>query len=73
MELSITLDGAEVCDFISHLTAGIKVTDARAIDPRECSLMCMTMDEIMECMFHSQSQNNCFALKSLTGKDYKKA
>jgi hypothetical protein len=33
VELSITLDGAELCNGISHLTAGIKITDGRAIDP----------------------------------------
>jgi hypothetical protein len=73
VELSITLDGAELCDGISHLTAGIKVTDARAIDPRDGSPLCMTMDEMMGRMFHNQSRNNCFALKSLIGKDCKKA
>jgi hypothetical protein len=50
-ELSITLDGAELCDGISHLTAGIKVTDARAIDPRDGSPLCMTMDEMKGRMF----------------------
>ncbi len=33
MECSITLDGAELCNGISHITAGIKITDRRAIDP----------------------------------------
>jgi hypothetical protein len=33
VELSITLDGAELCDGISHNTAGIKIMDRRAIDP----------------------------------------
>jgi len=73
VELSITLDGAELCDGISHLTAGIKVTDPRAINPRDGSPLCMTTDEIMGRMFQNQSRNNCFALKSLIGKDCKKA
>jgi len=41
MELCIKLDGAELCDGISHLTAGIKVTDARAVDPSNGSPLCM--------------------------------
>jgi hypothetical protein len=73
VELSITLHGAELCDGISHLTSGIKVTDARAIDPRDGSPLCMTIDEMMGLMFLNQSQNNCFALKSLIEKDCKKA
>jgi len=73
VELSITLDGAELCDGISHLKARIKVTDTRAIDPRDGSPLCMTMDEMMGCMFVNQSRNNCFALKSLIGKDCKRA
>jgi hypothetical protein len=32
VEISITLDGAELCDFHSHVTAGVKVTDRRAVD-----------------------------------------
>jgi hypothetical protein len=55
VELSITLDGAELCDGISHLTAGIKVTYARAIDPRDGSPLCMTMDKMMGRMFLNQS------------------
>jgi hypothetical protein len=33
----------------------------------------MTIDEMMGLMFLNQSQNNCFALKILIGKDCKKA
>lgn len=40
VEISITLDGAELCDYKSHLTAGIKVTDRRAIDPRTNIPLC---------------------------------
>ncbi len=35
VEVSITPDGAELCDGLCHLTAGIKVTDPRAVDPRD--------------------------------------
>lgn len=31
VEKSITLDGAELCDYKSHLTAGMKITDKRAV------------------------------------------
>jgi hypothetical protein len=44
VELSITLYGAELCNGISHRTAGIKVTDGRAIDPRDGTPLC-TMDD----------------------------
>ncbi len=32
VEICMTLDGAELCDGLSHLTAGIKISDAQAID-----------------------------------------
>jgi len=35
----MTLDGAELCDGKSHLTAGVKVTDARAIDSRDTHVL----------------------------------
>jgi len=35
VELNITLKGAEICDGLSHLTAGIKMTDGRAVDPTD--------------------------------------
>jgi hypothetical protein len=47
VEMCITLDGAELCDGISHLTAGIKVTDPWAIDPRDGSPLCLTMFRTM--------------------------
>ena len=72
MEISITLDGAELCDGISHLTAGIKVTDGRAIDPQTGIPFC-TDDGTFSRIFTNQSQNFCFAMKSLIGKDSKKA
>jgi len=39
VELSMTLDGTELCDGKSHLTAGVKVTDARAIDSRDTHVL----------------------------------
>jgi hypothetical protein len=37
IEICMTLDGAKLCDGILYITAGIKITDCRAIDPREGS------------------------------------
>jgi hypothetical protein len=34
VEFSITLDGADLSRDISHITAGIKINDPRAIDPK---------------------------------------
>ena len=73
VELSMTLDGAKLCDRISHLTAGVKVTDARAIDPRDGTSMCFFDDAAFVRVFKTQSRNYCFAMKSLIGKDSKKA
>jgi hypothetical protein len=73
VEVCMTLDGAELCDGISHLTAGVKVTDSRAIDPRDGTPMCFTDDIAFARIFKTQSRNYCFAMKSLIGKDSKKA
>ncbi len=37
VELCITLDGTELMKDLCHLTFGVKVTDACAIDPRDGS------------------------------------
>jgi hypothetical protein len=73
VELSITLDGAKLCDGISHLTAGIKITDGRAIDPQTGVPLCTADDDNFGSIFSNQSRNFCFAIKSLIGKDSKKA
>jgi hypothetical protein len=44
VELCITLDGAEICKDLSHLTFGIKVTDGRAIDPRDGTPLAHSQD-----------------------------
>jgi hypothetical protein len=72
-ELSITLDSAEHCDGISHLTAGIKITDGRAIDPQTGVPLCTAYDDNFGSIFSNQSRNFCFVIKSLIGKDSKKA
>jgi hypothetical protein len=71
VELSITLDGAELCNGLSHLTAGVKITDHRAVDPR--SGIPLSCDGLFGRIFKVQSRNYCFALKSLLGKDCKTA
>jgi hypothetical protein len=45
IEICMTLDGAELCYGISHLTAGIKISDHRAIDPRDGSPLSTMPDE----------------------------
>jgi hypothetical protein len=40
VELYFTLDGAKVCKGIQHLTAGVKITDARAVDPKDGTALC---------------------------------
>jgi hypothetical protein len=73
VELSITLDGAELCNRISHLMVGIKVTDGRAVDPQMGIQLCTGGDETFSRIFSMQSQNFCFATNSLIGKDPKTA
>ena len=73
VELCITLDGAELCDGLCHLTAGIKVTDRRAVDPRDGSPLSCVDDAFIGRIFQTQSRNYCFAVKSLMGKDTKDA
>ena len=53
VEISITLDGAELCDYLSHLTAGVKVTDKRAIDPRTKMPMCSLAGKCYHLFFTS--------------------
>jgi len=59
------------CDGIYHLTVGIKVTDPQAIDPRDGSPLCLNNVENYGRIFNNKSQNYCFAMQSLIGKDTK--
>jgi hypothetical protein len=34
IEICITLDRAELCNYLNHLTAGVKIVYKRAVDPR---------------------------------------
>ncbi len=72
VELCITLDRAELYDGLCHLTAGIKITDARAVDPRDGTPISYVEDGV-GCLVSTQSRNYCFALKSLVRKDSKPA
>ncbi len=47
----MTLDGAELCDYLSHLTAGVKIVDKRAIDPRTKLPLCTAVGTFL-CVFH---------------------
>jgi hypothetical protein len=67
-ELYITLDDAELCDGICHLTAGIKITVKRVLNPRDGSPL-SSLDNDFGRIFNVQSQNYCFAVKSLLGRD----
>jgi len=72
VELNVTFDGAEICDGLCHLTAGIKMTDGRAVDPTD-GMPLSFMEEGVGRLFNTQSRNYCFALKSLLGRDTKEA
>jgi hypothetical protein len=72
VELSMPLDGAELCDGILHLMAGVKVTNARGIDCIDGTPMCFFDDAAFVRLFKTQSRNYCFAMKSLIGKDSKR-
>jgi len=73
VELCITLDGAELTKDLCHLTFGIKVTDSRAIDPRDGTPLACQEDGIYGQLFKVQSRNYCFIMKTLLGKDSKDA
>jgi hypothetical protein len=62
VELCITLDGAELTKDLCHLTFGIKITDPRAVDPRDGTPLSYTEDGLLGNL-----------LKSMLGKDSKKA
>jgi hypothetical protein len=51
VEICVTLDGAELCDYLSHLTAGVKIVDKRAIDPRTKLPLCTAVGTFL-CVFH---------------------
>lgn len=47
IDICITLDGAELCDYLNHLTAGVKIIDKRGIDPRTGQPLCTFTDNLL--------------------------
>lgn len=71
VEISITLDGAELTKDLCHLSFGIKITDGCAINPRDGLPLAYSEDGIFGNIFNNQSRNFCFLMKMLLGKDGK--
>lgn len=69
--ICMTMDRAELCDYLNHLTAGIKIIDKRAIDPRSGRPLWSGTKSILG--FACQSRNFCFIFKSLIGRDTNEA
>ncbi len=69
VEICVTLDGAELCGYLNHLTAGVKIVDKRAVDPRSGRPLCTYTENLLGSSFACQSRNFCFILKSLIGMD----
>jgi hypothetical protein len=65
VQFSITLDGADLSRNITHVTAGIKINDPRAIDP--VSGIPIGMEDSAKV----QSRELCFPAKILISKDTK--
>jgi hypothetical protein len=65
VEFSITLDGADLSRNISHVTAGVKINDPRAIDPiTGIPIGCEDSTKV-------QSRELCFPFKILIARDTK--
>jgi len=73
IELCITLDGAELTKDLCHLSFGVKMTDPRAIDPRDGTPLAFSQEGVAGNIFKVQSRNYCFVMKTLLGKDSKEA
>jgi hypothetical protein len=71
IEIFITLDGAELCEYLTHLTVGVKIVDKRAVDPQTGWPLCTFTEDLLGLAFTCQSCNFCFIMKSLIGKDTK--
>jgi hypothetical protein len=65
VQIAITLDGADLSRNITHVTAGIKIIDPRAIDPRS------GLPIGMEGSTKVQSRELCFVFKIVLAKDNK--
>jgi hypothetical protein len=65
VQIAITLDGADLSRNITHVTAGIKIIDPRAIDPRSGLPIGMVGSTKV------QSRELCFVFKIVLAKDNK--
>jgi hypothetical protein len=65
VQLACTLDGADISKFVSHVTAGIKILDPRAIDPIS------HLPIGLEGSKKVQSRDLCFPFKMLLTRDTK--
>jgi hypothetical protein len=65
VQISITLDGADLSRNVTHVTAGVKINDPRSIDPISgLPIGVMNSRKV-------QSRELCFPFKSLLAKDSK--
>jgi len=69
IELSITLDGAELTKDLCHLSFGVKITDPRAMEPRVGTPLVYTEEGVLGNILRVKSRNYCFIMKTLLGKD----
>ena len=65
VQMSITLDGADLSRNVTHVTAGVKINDPRSIDPGSGLPIGVQDSRKM------QSRELCFPIKSLLAKDSK--
>jgi hypothetical protein len=65
VQISITLDGADLSRNVTHVTAGVKINDPRSIDPLS------GLPIGVENSRKVQSRELCFPFKSLLAKDSK--
>jgi hypothetical protein len=65
VQISITLDGADLSRNVTHVTAGVKINDVRSIDP--VSGLPIGVQDSRKI----QSRELCFPFKSLLAKDSK--
>jgi hypothetical protein len=65
VQLACTLDGADISRFVSHVTAGIKILDPRAIDPMTNLPIGLAGSKKV------QSRDLCFPFKMILTRDTK--
>jgi hypothetical protein len=72
VQISITLDGAELFDHASHVMGGLKITDKRARDPSHGLSPINEDDEMIQSLLGKiQTRDACACLKILFAKDNK--